>query len=65
MIIRPAVEADLEGIAEAHVESWREAYVGLIPDWYTTALRAAGFTEVTLWVLEGNHRARRFYEAQG
>lgn len=24
-----------------------------------------GFSEITLWVLEGNHRARRFYERMG
>jgi GNAT superfamily N-acetyltransferase len=28
-------------------------------------LRAAGFTETMLWVLEDNPRARRFYEAVG
>ncbi|WP_229073409.1 GNAT family N-acetyltransferase [Actinoplanes sp. DH11] len=28
-------------------------------------LRAAGFTEATLWVLTANERARRFYEAGG
>ena len=29
------------------------------------ALRSAGFDEATLWVLEDNPRARRFYEAAG
>jgi GNAT superfamily N-acetyltransferase len=29
------------------------------------ALRAAGFTRASLWVLEGNDRARRFYEKAG
>ena len=28
-------------------------------------LRGAGFTEATLWVLQGNERAPRFYEALG
>lgn len=28
-------------------------------------LRGAGFTEVTLWVLDSNARARRFYERAG
>jgi GNAT superfamily N-acetyltransferase len=27
--------------------------------------RAAGYPEIRLWVLEGNHRARRFYEKAG
>jgi ribosomal protein S18 acetylase RimI-like enzyme len=30
-----------------------------------TRLRAAGFTRATLWVLETNARARRFYERHG
>jgi ribosomal protein S18 acetylase RimI-like enzyme len=29
------------------------------------ALAATGISEVTLWVLDGNDRARRFYEAAG
>lgn len=146
--VRAAIETDVEEIAEAHVESWWEAYTGLIPDWFiatlsvdrridtwrqaiadapprsgtfvleddaepgrtivgfahfresrdedaesehlgeltsiyvrkvvwgqgggttlirqvTAAMRAHGFTEATLWVLETNQRARRFYEARG
>jgi GNAT superfamily N-acetyltransferase len=31
----------------------------------TEALRDAGFTTATLWVLESNARARRFYDAAG
>ena len=31
----------------------------------TDALRAAEFTAATLWVLEDNPRARRFYEREG
>jgi RimJ/RimL family protein N-acetyltransferase len=29
------------------------------------ALRASGFTTASLWVLEDNPRARRFYEREG
>lgn len=29
------------------------------------ALRSAGFKEITLWVLDGNERARSFYERHG
>jgi ribosomal protein S18 acetylase RimI-like enzyme len=29
------------------------------------ALREHGFTEALLWVLDGNHRAQRFYEREG
>jgi len=28
-------------------------------------LRQQGYTDATLWVLDGNTRARRFYEAAG
>ena len=142
--IRAAVPADADAIARVHVESWRSAYGGLLPDGYLAglrvddraprwrerlrrlgtretvlgalrgdtvvgfastgpardsdcdervggelyaiylleqewgrgvgralhdaaiaALRAARFTEATLWVLETNVRARRFYERQG
>ena len=28
-------------------------------------LRTAGFSEAVLWVLEGNHRGRSFYDTQG
>jgi ribosomal protein S18 acetylase RimI-like enzyme len=31
----------------------------------TDALRAAGFLRATLWVMEGNRDARRFYEGLG
>ena len=31
----------------------------------TRLLADAGFTEASLWVLSGNHRARGFYESQG
>jgi GNAT superfamily N-acetyltransferase len=31
----------------------------------TAELRLAGFTRATLWVLEANERARRFYENEG
>lgn len=28
-------------------------------------LKKLGFNDIFLWVLEGNHRARRFYEKEG
>lgn len=142
--VRPAVPTDAHALAVIHVETWRAAYTGLIPDavlaalsveeretgWksrlerpdspdhhtfvavlegrvvgfasigpcrdadrrnddgelyalyldHTTwgrgigralfahaiaSLRARGRSAVVLWVLEGNTRARRFYEAAG
>ena len=29
--VRPAIAGDAEGIAKVHVQSWQEAYVGLLP----------------------------------
>jgi ribosomal protein S18 acetylase RimI-like enzyme len=142
--VRRALDSDAHAIAAVHIESWRAAYVGLVPDdflaqmsvdqreeawrenlaamvwpspgtmvlvdtdavtgftsvgpsrdddaapgtgelwaiylrpdtWGTGAgrlllgeavarLREAGFEQATLWVLTGNERARRFYEADG
>lgn len=141
--IRPAADGEARSIATIHVDSWRDAYRGLLPDSYldrlsveererqwtetldetstrsgvlvaeddgrvvgfaswgpsrdegageatgevpaiyleptavgtgvgrelfgaaTRALREAGYTRATLWVLEVNERARRFYERAG
>lgn len=30
--VRPATLEDAEAIAAAHVETWRETYIGLMPD---------------------------------
>jgi hypothetical protein len=34
--IREATVADADGIARVHVDTWRSAYCGLIPDWDDT-----------------------------
>jgi GNAT superfamily N-acetyltransferase len=34
MDVRPAHHSDARGIASVHVDSWRAAYVGLVPDEY-------------------------------
>ncbi len=34
MLIRPARISDAEGIARVHVDSWRTAYPGIVPDDY-------------------------------
>ena len=34
MLIRPARISDAEGIAKAHVDSWRTTYPGIVPDDY-------------------------------
>ena len=32
MLIRPAVENDIPGLARVHVDTWRAAYRGIVPD---------------------------------
>jgi GNAT superfamily N-acetyltransferase len=66
----PSVDADGEGVGElyalyvepAHWDAGIGRELGVAAD---DALRALGFDEATLWVLEDNPRARRFYEAGG
>lgn len=38
MNIRRATEEDVQGIAHVHVETWRSAYKGIIPDAYLDSL---------------------------
>jgi GNAT superfamily N-acetyltransferase len=38
MQIRPATPADAEAIARVHVQSWREAYTGIVPARFLDAL---------------------------
>jgi ribosomal protein S18 acetylase RimI-like enzyme len=44
---------------------WGRGVGGKLLAYATQALGAAGRTDITLWVLEENHRARRFYESCG
>lgn len=46
-------------------EHFREGYGRALMDAATEALREAGFSQATLWVLADNARARRFYEIAG
>jgi len=45
--------------------AWGKGYGRQLMAAATTALIEDQFTEATLWVLEGNERARRFYQAGG
>ena len=38
MLIAPATADDARAVAQIHVEAWRAAYVGLVPDEYLAAL---------------------------
>jgi len=42
--IRPAAPRDAPAIAQVHVETWRAAYAGLVPDRYLVALTERGQT---------------------
>lgn len=37
-VVRPAEPRDAAGIARVHVQTWQEAYAGLVPDDYLAAL---------------------------
>lgn len=44
---------------------WRKGTGRLLSQQAETILASRGHSEVTLWVLEGNKQARKFYEAMG
>jgi ribosomal protein S18 acetylase RimI-like enzyme len=48
-----------------HPDSWRLGAGSALMTEGLERLKAAGFTEATLWVFEGNGRARGFYERHG
>jgi ribosomal protein S18 acetylase RimI-like enzyme len=66
----PSVDADGEGVGELYaiyVEPghWDAGVGRELANAADAALRRLGFDEATLWVLDDNPRARRFYEAGG
>jgi GNAT superfamily N-acetyltransferase len=46
-------------------EEWGSGVAGALHDQAVAGMRELGATEATLWVVEGNTRARRFYEREG
>ena len=46
-------------------EYWDKGYGRKMMDYALNKLEVMGFHEVVVWVLEANHRARRFYEKMG
>jgi ribosomal protein S18 acetylase RimI-like enzyme len=46
-------------------EAWGKGLGRALLERATDELRAAGYEDAVLWVLDGNARARRFYEAAG
>lgn len=45
--------------------NWRIGIGSLLLNWGISELAASGYKKVSLWVLEDNHNARRFYENHG
>lgn len=61
---------DLEDVGELYAiyalpEAWGSGAAPALMRAAVDALRAAGFREAILWVLDDNPRARRFYEREG
>jgi GNAT superfamily N-acetyltransferase len=48
-----------------HPDAWGRGYGDALHAAALDHLRAEGFSAAVLWVLEGNHRARRFYADRG
>jgi GNAT superfamily N-acetyltransferase len=59
--------ADVAEISAINIDpsSWRCGYGSALIDASLTAARERSFKRLTLWVLQGNARARAFYEARG
>ncbi len=62
---RAEVEAGHLGRLYVEPEQWGRGIGGRLYQAASEQLTGAGFTYATLWVLEGNIRARRWYEALG
>jgi RimJ/RimL family protein N-acetyltransferase len=49
----------------AHPQSWGRGASSRLFEETVLTLERSGFTQATLWVMDGNHRARKFYEKHG
>lgn len=56
-MIRVASTADSEALASVHVKSWRQAYAGLIPQWYLDGLDVGRRADSWRHVLQGTETA--------
>ena len=46
-------------------EYWKQGIGSILLDWAKSELKNRGFSKISLWVLEENNRACRFYEKHG
>ena len=60
----PQKVAEIYGIY-LHPDYWRQGHGGALCRHVIALIRARGYPEVNLWVLEGNRRARKFYRRLG
>jgi GNAT superfamily N-acetyltransferase len=62
-----AVDNELGELSALYVvpEEWGSGVAGALLAEAVSGMRDLGATEATLWVVEGNTRARRFYEREG
>ena len=62
-----AVDKALGELSALYVvpEEWGSGVAGALHDVAVAGMRELGATEAILWVVEGNTRARRFYEREG
>ena len=63
-------DVDHDKVGEIHViyvhpDEWRQGHGSALAGEALRCLREEGFDEVVLWVLRGNERAAKFYEAEG
>lgn len=61
-VVRPAGSEDAAAIAHVHVDTWRTAYRGLLPDDFLAALDEAGYAE--RWKRNLTDGAGRVYVAE-
>jgi ribosomal protein S18 acetylase RimI-like enzyme len=65
-MVRPAELDDADGIARAHVATWRSAYRGLLPDDFLASLSETNYAERWLRVIgDGLSRVFVVEEAEG
>ncbi len=62
--IRPAAPSDLEAIAHIHVEAWRSAYAGIIPDAYLVRMDIARQRKTWRSTLKGGGRGHHVVVAE-
>lgn len=62
--IRPATPDDVDTIARIHVEAWRSAYAGILPDAYLVRMDGAGQRRMWRQTLRGGGRGHHVIVAE-